>query len=1363
MSDSGNQLNQSLDKINYLLSITSEQEMSQKIYKNIPILFQIFNSFKTKLNFNQITSIDIDKVIEALKFVDTLNLFMEENEVRKFKEKMMEIKDLFKRRNYDFREEILRRITYTEMTIINHRKLYFRNLYFNDHVRLSEEIENDLNQVYKGNKFDLKLFKQMQNIFWVVKNVIEESKKKELDDRLKIMKDESHKIKEKKYGGNPYSNRGYPRNDNYINDYDYKGHSGYDYNDNFIRNDDNNYYNKNYVNKSYHYGRGGYMNNSSRKYYIKKQEEKEIEIPSDPSYYYKGKESDLKLDEISENNINSYNNIQRQENANDNLIVPENNNINGGNDLEGNNNINEINQINQNGGNGEETNNIQNNNNNINMDLNQNNNENNGGNGETSTMNINNNKEENEIKPNNDIEIISGNPNIPSYNKNKRKSYPNKMIAIELPANEEINQNNINEESNNNGAKIENSNNVNNNSENRYISNNYNYNHNGDNNIEYRQYNNDYRDNKYKNYYYNNGYKSNPYNKSYRNNYNNSRYNMRNNLSGNNYGDNNANKRLLFVEIDANNNPIENKTENNEIINGQEKEINDNTTQTNNNEPNGEVISNENINNKEEEKIDVNENKEEEKVNINNEITEQKKENEQQPEQINDIKNEDDKKEIEINNGENKETIKEEEKLIENKEENKQENKEENLNENKLENIVEKKEEDKKEKNLIEKKEENLNEKKEEADQKKTEDIKTISENINLNPEEDIVEKISKSDSNINKIEINEIKNPEFNIPELDEENLHEPQNIPQENEEISEEEDEMPENLEGEFKAFMIESGAMEPKGSYKLIQKNNNSEENEENENNEIDNNFDENDLDEHINADIENDNLIGMNDVEQEKEIKLKECLEKLNIHKIIVDALEELEEERKLRLKILHKLDDNYKNEAINPKYTLYKNEFFKQNSQMFSNELMDQIKEYNSNPAFSSMPLYNYILMRHYNNFPQSKDNDIINEYINLKTKEIEHPDIIWNNMQDFEKKILIPLYQKTIEIRKKKYNSLNHIYSLYERCIKNIFQNSKDLDEVQKFGAFSNTFMIDYGETDIDICLVPKCNITYFRNTYVDKLIHGLKNSKLGTFREIEKNENHNSCIILKGEYIDKNPKLNININIVINNKIPIYHSILLRLYALYDQRFHIMGIYLKYWAKINGLYGSSFLPSYALLFMIIHFLQKVVEPKVLPNLQKIPIFDNEKNITEPKYGEKPYEYSHEYKIVTTNLYYEYDAKRIKEYMSAINNNKINKETVTNLLVKFFEYYAYCYDSNQKISINKDLIESIKKGDDNISFSIEDPFDIMTNPGKNLEKDSENSKKFVKAMKKEVNLILSGEYVKRFEYEKERITRINKK
>ena len=1286
MSDSGNQLNQSLDNINSLLAITNEQEMSQKISQNIPILFQIFNSFKTKLNYGQIiTPNDISKVIEALKFVDNLNLFIEENEVRKFKDKMMEIRDLLRKRNFDFKESILKQITYTEMTIISHKKLYFRDLYFNNHEGLSDEIKNELDQVYKGNKFDFKLFKQMQNIFWVVKNVIDENKKIELDNRLKNMKNESQKIKEKKFGGSSYLGRGYQSN--YINDY--KNYSGYDYNDNFIRNDDNNsYYNKNYINRNYHYGgRGGYINNSNRKYYTKKQEEKEIEIPSDPSYYYKGKESDLKLDEISENNVNNYNNIHvhnnnynSQEN-NDNI-----NNINGGNDLLENNNNNEINL---NGANGDEININQNN---INVDLTQNN----GGNGELNNIN-NENINSSEINQNKDIEIITGNQISPTYNRN----YLNKMIAVELPiSNEEIKENNINEENNNNGAKISETNNINNennNIDNHYINNNYNYN--GESNIEYRQYNNDYRDNKYKNYKYNTGYKSNTYNKNgYRNN-NYNRYNMRNNISGNNYGENN-NKRLLFVEIDSNNNPIQNKPENNEIINGQENKEIDNIIQTNNNEPNGEIISNEYINNNKNEEANLN---------INNEEI---IENQQPAQQINEIQ---EGKIKEENNGEINEI----------------------------------------------KKKENENEKKEEGEKKKIDDIKIISENMNI--DEDMEAKISKSDSNINKININnnDIKNLEYNNISEAEENIQENQNNPQENEEIpEEEEDEMPENLEGQFKAFIIEGGGLEPKGPLKLVT-NDNIGENEENENNEIENNFDENDLDEQINADIENDNLIEMNDVEQEKEIKLKECLDKLNIRKIIQEALDELEEERKLRLKILHKLDDNYKNEAINPKYTLYKNEFFRQNSQIFSNELMEHIKEYNSIPTFSSIPLYNYIITKNYNNFSHMKDGDILAEYINLKTKEIEQPELIWNNMQDFEKKILIPLYQKTILIRKKKYNTLNHIYTLYERCIKNIFQNSKDLDEVQKFGAFNNTFMIDYGENEIDICLVPKCNITYFRNTYIEKLIHGLKNNKLGNFREIQINENYNSCIILKGEYIDKNQK--VIINIVVNNKIPIYHSILLRLYALYDQRFHIMGIYLKYWSKINGLYGPNYLPSYALLFMIVHFLQKVVEPKVLPNLQKIPIFDNERNITEPQYGEKLYEYSHEYKTITTNLYYENDVKRIKEYMSAINNNKINEETVTNLLVKFFEYYSYCYDSNQKISINKDLIESIKKVDDNISFSIEDPFDITTNPGKNLEKDSENSKKFIKAMKREVNLILGGEYVKRFEYEKEKLARSNKK
>ena len=109
MSDSGNQIYQQIDSINSLLSITSEQEMSQKISQNIPIIFQIFFSFKNKLLYNQVNQNDISQVTEALKFVDNLNLFMEELDVRKFKDKMAEIRDILRKRNYDFKEAILKK------------------------------------------------------------------------------------------------------------------------------------------------------------------------------------------------------------------------------------------------------------------------------------------------------------------------------------------------------------------------------------------------------------------------------------------------------------------------------------------------------------------------------------------------------------------------------------------------------------------------------------------------------------------------------------------------------------------------------------------------------------------------------------------------------------------------------------------------------------------------------------------------------------------------------------------------------------------------------------------------------------------------------------------------------------------------------------------------------------------------------------------------------------------------------------------------------------------------------------------------------------------------------------------------------
>lgn len=213
-------------------------------------------------------------------------------------------------------------------------------------------------------------------------------------------------------------------------------------------------------------------------------------------------------------------------------------------------------------------------------------------------------------------------------------------------------------------------------------------------------------------------------------------------------------------------------------------------------------------------------------------------------------------------------------------------------------------------------------------------------------------------------------------------------------------------------------------------------------------------------------------------------------------------------------------------------------------------------------------------------------------------------------------------------------------------------------------------------------------------------------------------------------------------VDITVHNMLPILNTNLLRLYSLYDQRFHVLGLYVKHWVKINKINGAAdnFLSSYALLIMIIHFLQKVVEPKVLPNLQGV----------EEK--EQIYEYVQNGETIKTNIYFEEDVQKIKAYMNKQNNNKENKDSAALLLVKFFEYYSYYFDNQeQKLSIHKSIKEDVKKVPDNIAFSIDDPFDQKHNPGKSMGINSNQFNKFITSMKKEINYILNGEYVKRLE------------
>jgi DNA polymerase sigma len=128
------------------------------------------------------------------------------------------------------------------------------------------------------------------------------------------------------------------------------------------------------------------------------------------------------------------------------------------------------------------------------------------------------------------------------------------------------------------------------------------------------------------------------------------------------------------------------------------------------------------------------------------------------------------------------------------------------------------------------------------------------------------------------------------------------------------------------------------------------------------------------------------------------------------------------------------------------------------------------------------------------------------------------------------------------------------------------------------------------------------------------------------------------------------------------------------------------------------------------------------------------------------------YEYIQNGETIKTNIYYEEDLQKIRGYMHTLNHGKDNTDSAAQLLVKFFEYYAYYFDhSEQKISIHKELKDCFKKNPDLVAFSIDDPFDPHHNPGKSMLTNSAQFNKFITSMKKEINFVLNGEYVKRLE------------
>uniref|UniRef100_A0A9J2Q5C2 PAP-associated domain-containing protein n=1 Tax=Ascaris lumbricoides TaxID=6252 RepID=A0A9J2Q5C2_ASCLU len=176
---------------------------------------------------------------------------------------------------------------------------------------------------------------------------------------------------------------------------------------------------------------------------------------------------------------------------------------------------------------------------------------------------------------------------------------------------------------------------------------------------------------------------------------------------------------------------------------------------------------------------------------------------------------------------------------------------------------------------------------------------------------------------------------------------------------------------------------------------------------------------------------------------------------------------------------------------------------------------------------------------------------------------------------------------------------------------------------------------------------------------------------------------------ILKLEMGNEYSELEIDINC--NNVAGIYNSHLLHYYARIDDRFPALCLLVKHWAinaGINDAMSGTF-NSYSLILLVLHFLQCATMPPVLPNLQVLhpDIFNGHCGL---------------------------DNLELFRNLPPLPTRELNRNTVGELLIAFFDYYAKFDFVNKAISIHRgcvfdrsDLATSTRR----FKVFIEEPFD----------------------------------------------------
>jgi len=189
-------------------------------------------------------------------------------------------------------------------------------------------------------------------------------------------------------------------------------------------------------------------------------------------------------------------------------------------------------------------------------------------------------------------------------------------------------------------------------------------------------------------------------------------------------------------------------------------------------------------------------------------------------------------------------------------------------------------------------------------------------------------------------------------------------------------------------------------------------------------------------------------------------------------------------------------------------------------------------------------------------------------------------------------------------------------------------------------------------------------------------------------------------------------PQTGVKVILTLNRRLSILNSDLIRNYLALDPRLRKLALIVKHWAKqrrVNDPFRGTF-STYAYMLLVIQFLQ-TRQPPLLPNLQDVPRVPGRCVETE---------------VDEWQVNYSTDVTAYQGFGAA------NTSTLAELVVGFFDHWAWQHDYNGSV-VSVRVGGHVKKEDKNWTkrqgserhlVSVEDPFDLSRDLGRNIDRSS---------------------------------------